>query len=172
MIGDDISEQSGEQQQEDKGAVEWTTTSFERPVQNQIKKSRYTYVNGLFKPENGPYLIETAFSKKDNATLNAVCAEIATVMKDDLEAQYCPYARTCIACIVTHNFKPQIDLLRQGNYFQYDIMGKYIFICKTTWHNNFNHKKLEKVIMEQLSSDAVSLAYVNYKHNDHMGQQI
>ena len=140
MIGDDISELQ-EERELTKGVKQWTATDFERPTQAQINRSRYTYVNGLFKPENGPYLIETAFNNKENATLNSICAEIATVMKDDLEAQYCPYSRTCVACIVTHDFKPQIDLLRQGNYFQYDMMGKYLFICKTTWHNNFNHKK-------------------------------
>ena len=169
MIGDDISEKSGGQEEQVKGEMQWTATDFERPTQDQIKRSRYTYVNGLFKPENGPYLLENAFNNKENATLNSVCAEIATVMKDDLEAQYCAFSRTCIACILPRDFSPQIDLLRQGNYFQYDLMGKYIFICKTTWHNNFNHKKQEKTIVEQLSENAVSFAYVNYKHNDHLG---
>ena len=46
-----------------------------------------------------------------------------------------------MCAIVPHTFKPQNDLLKQGNYYQYDIMGKYHFICKTTWHNNFSHKK-------------------------------
>ena len=119
----------------------WTSTNFARPDMNQIKRSRFTYVNGLFKPENGPYLLENAFQNEDNATLNAVCTEIARIMKDDQEAQYVPYARTCICCIVPSDFKPQLDLLRQGNYYQYDLMGRYLFICKTTWHNNHSHKK-------------------------------
>ena len=90
-------------------------------------------------------------------------------MKDDQEAQYVPYARTCVCCIVPSDFKPQLDLLRQGNYYQYDLMGKYFFICKTTWHNNFSHKQQEATIFKQLRNDAIALAYVNYKHSDHMG---
>ena len=93
-------------------------------------------------------------------------------MRDDLEAQYVPYARTCICALVPITFKPQMDLLRQGNYYQYDIMGKYFFICKTTWHNNFSHKKQEAIIMTQLREEAVSFTYLNYKHNDHMGPTV
>ena len=63
--------------------AEWTTTNFERPNQTQIKRTRFTYINGLFKPENGPYLLENAFQKPENATLTDICTEIANILKDD-----------------------------------------------------------------------------------------
>ena len=104
---------------------EWSNKNFERLDQTQIKRSRYTYVNGLFKPENGPYLLQNAFHNENNVTLRDILTEICNIMKDDLEAQYVPYARTCVCAIVPTTFKPQMDLLRQGNYYQYDLNGKY-----------------------------------------------
>ena len=91
---------------------EWGGKSFERPDMTQIKRSRYTYVNGLFKPESGPYLLQNAFQNENNVTLTDVSKEICHIMKDDLEAQYVPYARTVITAIVPTTFKPQMDLLR------------------------------------------------------------
>ena len=104
---------------------EWSNKNFERLDQTQIKRARYTYVNGLFKPENGPYLLQNAFQNENNVTLRDILSEICNIMKDDLEAQYVPYARTCVCAIVPTTFKPQMDLLRQGNYYQYDLLGKY-----------------------------------------------
>ena len=39
----------------------WTNLNFDRISTDQIKCGRFTYVNGLFKHENGPYILENAF---------------------------------------------------------------------------------------------------------------
>ena len=65
---------------------EWSGKTFERPDMSQIKRARYTYVNGLFKPENGPYLLQNAFQNENNVTLTDILNEICHIMQDDLEA--------------------------------------------------------------------------------------
>ena len=64
---------------------EWSGKTFERPDISQIKRLRYTYVNGLFKPENGPYCLQNAFQNENNVTLNDVLTEMCSLMIEDLE---------------------------------------------------------------------------------------
>ena len=172
MLGEDDEEQQSVQEEAPKTAA-WTSKHFERPDESQIKLKRYSYSKGVFQPEHGPYAIATAFQNAGHETLNAICAEIASVLKEDEEKMrnyYSPRTLVC-AIIPSSQFEFVEALKKQGNIYQYELMGKYTLVTKVLWHGTRDLMILEQNIMEMLRANSVAFAYVNYLHQDNLGEQ-
>ena len=172
MLGEDEEEQQSVQSEAPKTQA-WSSKHFERPDESQIKLKRYSYAKGVFRPEHGPYAIATAFQNGSHETLNAICAEIATVLKEDEEKMrnyYSPRTLVC-AIIPSSQFEFVEDLKKQGNIYLYELMGKYMLVTKVLWHGTRDLMILEQNIMEMLRSSATAFAYVNHLHQDNLGEQ-
>ena len=151
----------------------WSSKQFERPEEHEIKLKKYSYSKGCFLPEYGPGAIATAFQNEGHQTLNAICAEVATVLKDDEEKMRNYFSpRTLVCCIMPlSKFDMDESYKRQGNFCVYDIMGKYVMITKILWHGTRDVMTMEMNIMNLLRSNSTAFAYVNYLHQDNLGEQ-
>ena len=50
-------------------------------------------------------------------------------------------------------------------------MGKYTLVTKVLWHGTRDLMTLEQHIMELLRANSIAFAYVNYLHQDNLGEQ-
>ena len=171
-----LEEDEQEQTQPDEVPVKtaaWSSKYFERPEEHEIRLKKYSYSKGCFLPTYGPNAIATAFQNESHQTLNAICAEIATVLKDDEEKMRNYFSPRTLVCAImpTSQFDFVEEFKRQGNFYQYDIMGKYTLVTKVLWHGTRDVMTLEMKIMELLRSNATAFAYVNYLHQDNLGEQ-
>ena len=96
----------------------WSSKHFDRPEEWEIKLKRYSYSKGTFLPEHGPACIANAFANENHSTLNAICSEIATVLKDDEEKMKNPSPRTLVCAVMpTNRFDFVDEFKRQGNFY-------------------------------------------------------
>ena len=51
------------------------------------------------------------------------------------------------------------------------MMGKYVLITKILWHSTKDVMIMECKIMDLLRASSTAFAYVNYLHQDNLGEQ-
>ena len=172
MLDDD--DEQTQQEEEVVKTAKWSSKSFERPTEDDVVLKRFTYSKGIFQPEHGPHYIANIFANENHLTLNAICAEIAMILKEDEEnMRNITSPRTLVCCIMPSSKFDFIELhKRQGNFYQYTLMGKYTLITKVLWHSTRDLMNLEMQIMDLLRENSTAFAYVNYLHSDNLGAQI
>ena len=50
------------------------------------------------------------------------------------------------------------------------MMGKYVLITKILWHSTKDVMIMEMKIMDLLRASSTAFAYVNYLHQDNLGE--
>ena len=115
---DDEDNSSQQQEEEVVKTAQWSSKCFDRPEEHQIILKRFSYAKGTFVPELGPSYIAQAFANENNLTLNAICSEIAAVLKEDEEKMKLRSPRTLVVAVMPSiRFDFVDEFKKQGNFY-------------------------------------------------------